>query len=234
MAAAEKGLELILGSDHHGPGTVEDLMRLNDPMAKVRQFQGWLVDSFLADSEIFNELVGGAHNEWKVKELPEKLDESSFPLKLATTPTGVNTGANSMSGSGAWLDFVQNRGDLESTTPYLVVRVKSESRSLRADSSDSPARKVGLHKQAGYEKLLDLGLPLDVTLWQVRNNGYLKERVEDLLDMKPIVYVNDLSTMKVASRDELLNLPGAIMRVNGVTRFYVAIPGHEGMEEEGE
>ncbi|MDZ4228974.1 MAG: hypothetical protein U1C50_01830 [Patescibacteria group bacterium] len=221
------GIELIFDQKINGPGTVEDLTRLDNPMVKVREFQGWLIDAFLRDKDIFNELVGGAHNKWEATKLPGKLDESSFPLRLATGPIRVYIGVNSMSGGVAWLDFVQPGKDLESTTPYLVVRVKSESRSLGARSSASHIRRAGLHRQKGYEKLLDLGLPLDVDLWQERDHPRMRQRVEDLLAMKPIVYINGVSTMEVATNDELLNLPGAIMRVNGVTRFYVADPDYQ-------
>lgn len=230
MTELGKGFELISRSKDGGPGTVEDLLRLENPIERVEKLQEWMVGVFNADASLTTDLVAGPEAKWGKARLSGKLDRDSFPILLAETPATMYIGVNSMSKLTAYLDFLQPHGKFNEILPLLVMRVLSRDASVGSHDfakNREMIENAGLFHQTGWERLLAMGLPLDVALWQVRDRLRMGKRVNDLMSKKPIVYINSQSQMEVATEDELLKLPGVIMKVNGVTRFYVADPEYK-------
>lgn len=230
MTESKAGFELISGPSSGGPGTVEDLLRLENPGERVKKLQDWMVGAFNADTSLVTDIGGTTEKEWGEASLPTRLTRESFPILLAETSPTMHIGVNSMSRLTAYLDFLQPHGKFNEILPLLVMRV------LRRDASVGSSKfaknremieNAGLFHQKGWERLLEMGLPLDVALWQVSDHSKMGKRVNDLMSMRPIVYINGQSQMETATEDELLKLPGVIMRVNGVTRFYVADPEYK-------
>jgi len=234
MTEAGKGFELISGPRGGRPGAVEDLLRLENPSEAVEKLQDWMVGAFNAEPELVTDLGGTTHGRrgWGKSRLPERLDRDSFPVLLTTTTSIAYKGPNNMSQLIAYLDFIQPNDRCNKALPLLVARVQMQNASIGSGENRRNRQVItggSLFESKGWERLLAMGLPLDVALWQHRDHPKFSPptRLDHLMGMKPIVYINGQSQMETATEDELLKLPGVIMRVNGVTRFYVADPEYQ-------
>ena len=235
MTESKAGFELISGPSSGGPGTVEDLLRAENPLKRLEQFQAWMLRELTSDDQkLMTELFLFGTDKVNLVALPGILSADSFPIKLIKRFTHSQTLGVETGDEGIYLDHLVPQGNEGRVVPYLAIRFNSLSFTAQRESPSDIRDSSGFWREAGLNSLLDLGLPLDVALWQVTDHPgkFSGRRVDHLMGMRPIVYINGQSQMETATEDELLKLPGVIMRVNGVTRFYVADPEYEIAYEE--